>query len=127
MSPIPARLVPCPCRRPNRDSRRQVRRDIERSTVYRLFFCKRRKGNRFRARLIAVSSFIGFRTALRVTLHDGTSFGTFRISLNVFRFSLYREHQQRRSYIFCFFIRSFLTNIRGHNAVNKQKRKCKKR
>lgn len=90
-------------------------------------FCKRRKGNRFRARLIAVSSFIGFRTALRVTLHDGTSFGNFRISLNVFRFFLYREHQQRRSYIFCFFIRSFLTNIRGHKAVNKQKRKCKKR
>lgn len=108
MSPIPARLVPCPCRRPNRDSRRQVRRDIERSTVYRLLFCKRRKGNRFRARLIAVSSFIGFRTAPRVTLHDGTSLGNFRISLNVFPFFLYGEHQ-RYGELYILFFYSFVS------------------
>lgn len=29
------------------------------------------------------------------------------------------------NYIFCFFIRSFLTNTRSHKAMNKQKRKCK--
>lgn len=71
-------------------------------------FYKRRKGNRFRARLIAVSSFIGFRTAPRVTLHDGTSLGNFRISLNVFRFFLYGEHQ-RYGELYILFFYSFVS------------------